>query len=82
LNRQDDGGRRSEGRSPLWFVGIGFELVAPLLAGLLVGRWLDGRFETRPWLVLGGAVVGAVVGMWSFVRRVVPPTGAGRGGSA
>jgi F0F1-type ATP synthase assembly protein I len=73
---------RSEGPSPLRLVGIGFELVAPLLLGLFGGRWLDGRFGTKPWMVLTGAVVGAVVGMWSFIRRAIPPDGAGRGGSA
>ncbi len=82
MNQPGGGGRRSEGRSPLALVGLGIELVAPLLAGLFGGRWLDGRFGTGPWLVLAGAVVGAAVGMWSFIRRVIPPDGAGRGGSA
>jgi F0F1-type ATP synthase assembly protein I len=63
-------------------VGLGIELVVPLLAGLIGGRWLDARFGTRPWLVLAGAVAGAAAGMWTFFRRVVPPGGAGRGGSA
>ncbi len=82
LNRQDESGRGAESPSPLQLVGLGFELAAPLLAGLFGGRWLDGRLGTRPWLVLAGAVAGAAAGMWNFYRRVVPPGGAKRGGRA
>ena len=82
LNRQDGNEGRSESPSPLQLAGLGFELVAPLLAGLFGGRWLDGRLGTRPWLVIVGAIVGAAAGMWNVYRRVVPPGGANRGGRA
>jgi F0F1-type ATP synthase assembly protein I len=82
LNRQNEGGGRPESPSPLQLAGLGIELVAPLLAGLFGGRWLDGRLGTRPWLVLVGAVAGAAVGMLNFYRRVVPPGGSKRGGRA
>ena len=82
VNRQDESGRRPKSPSPLQLVGLGFELAAPLLAGLFGGRWLDGRLGTRPWLVLAGAVAGAAAGMWNFYRRVVPPGGTKRGGRA
>ena len=77
MNRQDDGGRRSEGPSPLRFVGIGVELVAPLLVGVFGGRWLDRRFATEPWLLLTGAVLGAVAGMINLIRRGLPPGDSG-----
>jgi F0F1-type ATP synthase assembly protein I len=82
LNPQDDRGGKPETPSPLQLMGLGFELVAPLLAGLFGGRWLDGRLGTGPWLVLVGAVTGAVAGMWNFYRRVAPPGDTRRGGSA
>jgi len=82
VNRQDESGGRPESPTPLQLVGLGFELAAPLLAGLFGGRWLDGRLGTRPWLVLAGAVAGAAAGMWNFYRRVVPPGGTKRGGRA
>jgi F0F1-type ATP synthase assembly protein I len=77
VNRQDDGDRGSEGLSPLRFVSIGVELVAPLIAGVFGGRWLDRRFGTEPWLLLVLAVLGAVVGMINLVRRGLPPGDAG-----
>jgi ATP synthase protein I len=82
LNPQDDRGGKPESPSPLQLLGLGFELVAPLLAGLFGGRWLDGRLGTGPWLVLLGAVAGAAAGMLNFYRRVVPPGSSKRGGRA
>ena len=77
MNGQDDGGSRSEGPSPIRFVGIGVELVAPLIVGVFGGRWLDRRFETGPWLLLTGAVLGAVAGMINLIRRGLPPGDSG-----
>jgi F0F1-type ATP synthase assembly protein I len=62
-------------------VGIGFELVVPLLVGLFGGQWLDGRFGTAPWMLLGGAVLGGAAGMLSVYRRIGRPGGTGSGGS-
>ena len=81
MNRQDDGDSSSGGPSPLRFVGIGAELLAPLLIGVFGGRWLDRRFATEPWLLLAGAVLGAVAGMFNLVRRGLPPGDAGAGKS-
>jgi len=77
LNQQDDGGRRTEGPSPLRFVGIGFELAAPVIIGAFGGRWLDRRFGTEPWLLLVLTVLGAVAGMINLVRRGLPPGDVG-----
>jgi ATP synthase protein I len=63
-------------------VGLGFDLVAPLLLGLFGGRWLDRRFGTAPWLLLIGVFFGAAAGVLSMYRRIVPPKDTGRGGSA
>jgi F0F1-type ATP synthase assembly protein I len=63
--------------SPLAYMGLGIELVAPILLGVFVGRWLDGRWGTKPWLLVAGAVLGLVLGFYSFLRSVLP-TGKGR----
>ena len=77
MNGQDGGGKRGEGASPLRFVGIGAELVAPLIVGAFGGRWLDRRFGTEPWLLLVLTVLGAVAGMFNLIRRGLPPGDAG-----
>jgi F0F1-type ATP synthase assembly protein I len=53
-------------------MGLGIELVAPILLGVFVGRWLDGRWGTKPWLLVVGAVLGLVLGFYSFLRSVLP----------
>ncbi|MGD8969090.1 MAG: AtpZ/AtpI family protein [Anaerolineae bacterium] len=56
---------------------IGLVVITPLLVGLFLGLWLDGRLDTRPWLTLTLAVVGAMgglVGAWrlssAFLKRM------------
>ena len=71
VSQQNGGPGGGRAPSPFRFVGIGFEILGPLLIGVFGGRWLDGRLGTRPWLLLVGAVLGAVAGMWNFYRRVV-----------
>ncbi len=41
-------------------VSIGF--------GMLIGRWLDGKFDTAPWLMLGGFVLGVATAMRELLR--------------
>lgn len=44
--------------------------MAGATAGLaLVGYWIDGRFGTSPWGVLGGVVIGIVGGLYNLVRE-------------
>lgn len=37
---------------------VGLEIVLSVLFGFLGGHWLDGRFETTPWLTLVGTFFG------------------------
>lgn len=53
------------------YLGLGVELVAPVLFCMAVGWWLDKRFETSPMLMLVGSFVGVGVGFYSFFRTVL-----------
>ena len=58
-------------RSASWirYSGIGLEL-AGVIAGLaLLGYWIDGRYGTSPWGILGGVSVGLVGGLYNLVRE-------------
>ena len=57
--------------SPWSYIGIGFELVAPILLLGFVGYWLDSRFDTDPWLLLVGSLLGIAVGFYTFLRTVI-----------
>jgi F0F1-type ATP synthase assembly protein I len=52
------------------FAGVGLEfLLAMLLPGAL-GYWLDGKFDSRPWLMLLGGAFGFAVGLYRMLDTV------------
>ncbi len=58
----------------LRLTGIGWYVAVCIAGGALLGYWADGRFETRPWLTVGGLIVGIAVafsGMISMLRAVL-----------
>ena len=52
--------------------GAAYTLVGGIvfLGGL--GYWLDGRWNTAPWLLLTGLMLGIVVGFYELVKTVWP----------
>jgi hypothetical protein len=50
-------------------VGIEFGLYVVLF--FLGGRWLDGKFGLEPWGAALGGLLGAVMGMYMLIRRVL-----------
>ena len=50
---------------------IGMQLAIAVVAFFFLGKWLDGKFGTSPWLMITGAVLGAVGGMISFLRTAI-----------
>ncbi|HEV7301344.1 MAG TPA: AtpZ/AtpI family protein [Tepidisphaeraceae bacterium] len=64
--RPVDDARQAQG----WYAlaGIGFEFVAAVLLFGGIGWWLDGHFDTSPWLLIVGAGLGFTVGLWMMVK--------------
>jgi F0F1-type ATP synthase assembly protein I len=58
-------------RFPGWVrhSGVGLELAGATAGLALVGYWIDGRFGTQPWGILGGVVIGLVGGLYNLVRE-------------
>ncbi len=52
----------------LHYGSLGIEMLVAILIGTLAGFWLDGRFHTRPWLMLLGFLLGATAGFRSLLR--------------
>ncbi len=38
-----------------------WRMFVPTLPLIMLGNWLDGKFATKPWLLLAGAAVGGVI---------------------
>jgi F0F1-type ATP synthase assembly protein I len=51
------------------YSGVGLELAGATAGLALVGYWLDQRFGTSPWGVLGGFVIGIGGGMYNLVKE-------------
>jgi ATP synthase protein I len=58
-------------RFPGWvrYSGVGLELAGATAGLALVGYWIDRRFGTPPWGMLGGVVIGIVGGLYNLVRE-------------
>lgn len=61
-------------------VGIEFGLYVVLF--FLGGKWLDGKFGWDPWGAAMGGLLGALMGMFALIRRVMRTSDddAGAGG--
>ena len=53
------------------YLSLGVEFVAAILLCLFVGRWLDGKLGSTPFLMLFGAFVGMAVGFYNLYRASV-----------
>jgi len=51
-------------------IAASIQLAAAVILMLLLGRWLDGRLGTAPWLMLAGLAIGFAAGFYSFLRSV------------
>ncbi len=49
-------------------VALSTQLVLAILLGLLFGHWLDGVFQTAPWLTIFGVILGIVAGFVGLFR--------------
>ena len=58
--------RRSGGELSL--AGMGLDLAASVGVGVLLGWWIDRRFDTGPWGVVVCSSIGIVGGLLNFVR--------------
>jgi F0F1-type ATP synthase assembly protein I len=58
-------------RFPGWvrYSSVGLELAGAIAGLALVGYWIDRRFETSPWGILGGVAIGLAGGLYNLVRE-------------
>lgn len=67
----DGDGQRTTASHTGEVLGAGLQFAGAIILFLFVGRWLDGRLGTEPWLLLLGVAVGAVGGFISLYRQLV-----------
>lgn len=58
------------------YSGLGVQFAAVVGLFALAGRWLDGRLDTSPWLLLAGVFLGFGLGLYSMIKKM--PSGSAR----
>jgi|SaaInl4_200m_RNA_FD_contig_21_1281860_length_385_multi_8_in_0_out_0_2 ATP synthase protein I len=53
------------------YLSLGIEFIAAILLCLFAGRWLDGKLDTAPLLMLFGAFFGMVVGFINLYKTSI-----------
>ena len=56
----------------LRLLGVGFFIGGSILGGVLVGLWLDSRFNTKPILVIVGLFLGLMVAFFGVYQMLLP----------
>ena len=51
------------------FIQLSGWLVGPIVAALVLGKWLDGRYGTKPWLFLACTGVAFVITCFGLVME-------------
>jgi len=57
--------------SPWLLAHIGLQLAVSVLLAFAVGYWLDKKFGTAPWLMLGCSAAGFAAGLYSVIRQTI-----------
>lgn len=53
-----------------WLLGIGWYFAVCVVGGVLIGRWLDGRFDTAPTFGLIGTLAGLALALFGGYRML------------
>jgi ATP synthase protein I len=53
------------------YLTLGLQLALSVVVFFFLGRWLDSRFGTDPWLMLAGLVLGVAGGLTSFLKKAI-----------
>ncbi len=53
------------------FLTLGIQLAAAIVLFFFVGHWLDGKFDTSPWLAITGAALGIAGGLIKFIKSAL-----------
>jgi ATP synthase protein I len=51
-------------------IAAALQLAVAVILMFFLGNWLDGKFNSAPWLMLTGLAVGFAGGFFAFLRSV------------
>ncbi|MBU2608431.1 MAG: AtpZ/AtpI family protein [Chloroflexi bacterium] len=53
-------------------IGVGFFISTSIIGGVVVGLWLDSKFNTEPLLVIIGLLLGIAVAVYGVYEMLLP----------
>jgi len=53
------------------YLTMGIQLAVPVIVFFFLGRWLDGRWNSSPWCMIGGIALGGAGGMIKFITSAL-----------
>ena len=62
------------------YIDAVWQFLASVALMTWLGWWADGRWGTRPWLLVVGALSGFAAGAWAFIKVLMVRSRMNRGG--
>ncbi|MFY7889863.1 MAG: AtpZ/AtpI family protein [Spirosomataceae bacterium] len=63
-----------EDKSPnkyMRYIGAGMQMLITIFAGVMIGRWLDGHFQTTtPWYSIGCSLLFIFAAMYLLIKSL------------
>jgi len=66
-NPEDENNLRTLGN----YLGLGMQLAVTVAAMVLLGYWLDNKFNTSPWLLIIFSFLGIASALYNFLKTVI-----------
>jgi F0F1-type ATP synthase assembly protein I len=64
---QTDPNQQNWGR----YLGIGLEIAIGVALGYVIGAWIDRRWDSSPWGVLAGTMIGLAGGLYLLIKDAI-----------
>ena len=61
------------GQNQNWgrYLGIGLEIAVGVALGYVIGNWIDRRYQSSPWGVLVGTMLGLAGGLYLLIKDAI-----------
>lgn len=69
-DKKDNGEGKKFVQSVGPYIGLGLQLAATVVVMVFIGVWLDGKFNTTPYLTVLCSLLGIFAALYNFIKTV------------
>ncbi|MBU0646995.1 AtpZ/AtpI family protein [Patescibacteria group bacterium] len=55
----------------LMFTRLSVWIIGPVIVGLFVGKWLDNKYQSKPWLFLLSIGIAFIISMFGLIKSTL-----------